>query len=55
MNKEIVNTILHGRAEEKLKEIASNSIDCIVSDPPYGMSESQTSLRFHEFYGEVMG
>ena len=32
------NIILQGDAELKLKELEDNSIDCIVTDPPYGYS-----------------
>ena len=34
----INNTILQGPAEEQLKTIDSDSIDLIVTDPPYGYS-----------------
>lgn len=30
--------ILHGDSSEKLKELEDNSIDAIVTDPPYGLS-----------------
>lgn len=33
-----MNNILHGDCLEKLKELESNSIDCMVTDPPYGYS-----------------
>ena len=29
--------ILHGDALDKLKELDDNSIDCLVTDPPYGI------------------
>jgi len=28
-------TILHGDVLDKLKEISNESIDCIISSPPY--------------------
>ena len=31
--------ILHGDALEKLKELKDNSIDSVVTDPPYGLSK----------------
>jgi DNA modification methylase len=33
-----INKIIHGECLEKLKEIESDSIDSIVTDPPYGYS-----------------
>jgi len=32
------NKIIQGDCKERLKEIADNSIDCVVTDPPYGFS-----------------
>lgn len=32
------NTIIHGDCLEKLKELPDNSVDAIVTDPPYGLS-----------------
>jgi len=29
--------LLLGKAQERLKELPDNSIDSIVSDPPYGL------------------
>lgn len=34
----MINTILQGPAQDQLKTIASDSIDLIVTDPPYGYS-----------------
>ena len=39
MNEKILNTILNGDCLEKLKDIEDNSIDSIVTDPPYELSE----------------
>lgn len=33
-----MNTVLIGDALERLKELESNSVDCLVTDPPYGYS-----------------
>jgi DNA modification methylase len=33
-----MNKIIHGDSFEKLKELEENSVDCIVTDPPYGYS-----------------
>lgn len=30
--------LIHGDSKEKLKELESNSVDCIITDPPYGYS-----------------
>jgi len=29
--------IIHGNAIEKIKELPDNSVDAIVTDPPYGL------------------
>lgn len=34
----MINTVINGDCLEKLKEIESNYIDAIVTDPPYGLS-----------------
>lgn len=36
-------TLLHGDSLEKLKELAENSIDCIVTDPPYFLTNGSGS------------
>jgi DNA modification methylase len=36
---EIINQVIHGDCLEVLKEIPDNSIDAVVTDPPYGLSE----------------
>jgi site-specific DNA-methyltransferase (adenine-specific) len=36
---DIINQIIHGDSLEVLKEIPDNSIDAVVTDPPYGLSE----------------
>jgi len=33
-----INTIIHGDCLEKMKELDSNSVDTIITDPPYGLS-----------------
>lgn len=33
--------ILHGNALERLKELPDNSVDSIVTDPPYGLSDNK--------------
>jgi site-specific DNA-methyltransferase (adenine-specific) len=35
----IKNVILHGDCLEKLRELDDNSIDAVVTDPPYGLSK----------------
>jgi len=32
-----VNKIIHGDCIEKMKELPDNSIDAIITDPPYGL------------------
>lgn len=44
-NEKILNTVLFGDCLEKLKEIEDNSIDSIVSDPPYQLSEINTQKQ----------
>ena len=38
MSFSLINQIIHGDCLEKLKDIDNESIDCIVTDPPYGYS-----------------
>jgi len=38
MKKEIINKIIQGDCLEKLKELEDNSVDTIITDPPYGLS-----------------
>jgi DNA modification methylase len=49
-----INTVLLGDCSERLRELPPNSVDCIVSDPPYGLGTKQPSrediLRY--FKGE---
>lgn len=33
--------ILHGNALERLKELPDNSVDSIITDPPYGLSDNK--------------
>lgn len=33
-----MNKLIHGDCLEKLKELEPNSIDTIITDPPYGIS-----------------
>lgn len=33
-----MNQIIHGDCLEKMKELPDGSVDCIVTDPPYGIS-----------------
>lgn len=33
-----INKILHGDCIDKLKELGDNSVDCLITDPPYGYS-----------------
>jgi site-specific DNA-methyltransferase (adenine-specific) len=35
--KHLINQIIHGDSIEILSEIPSNSVDCILTDPPYGI------------------
>ena len=35
--------ILTGPMQEKLKELKDNSVDSIVTDPPYGLSAAKNS------------
>jgi len=35
MNKNIINTVIHGDALQALSEIAPDSVDAIITDPPY--------------------
>lgn len=37
--------VIHGRCEEALRDIQDSSIECIVTDPPYGLSESPDPLE----------
>lgn len=37
----MINSIVHGDCLEKLKEIESDSIDCIVTDPPYALTSEE--------------
>jgi DNA modification methylase len=32
-------TLIHGDCYEKLKELADNSVDSVITDPPYGLGE----------------
>jgi len=41
-----VNEIIHGDCLELLKEIATESIDCIITDPPYGVSYKKTGEEY---------
>jgi len=34
----MTNQVLHGDCLEKLKDLADNSVDAVVTDPPYGLS-----------------
>jgi DNA modification methylase len=34
----MINKVLHGDCLEKLKDLADNSVDAVVTDPPYGLS-----------------
>ena len=35
---EYINKIIHGDCLDKLKELEDNSVDAVVTDPPYGLS-----------------
>ena len=35
MKYDFVNSILHGSAQDKLKELPSDSVDCCITSPPY--------------------
>ena len=35
MKYDFVNTILHGTAQEQLKELEPESVDCCITSPPY--------------------
>lgn len=41
------HTILHGDSEHLLAELPDASVDCIVTDPPYGMDASDFGSNFH--------
>jgi len=34
----MINQVLHGDCLEKLKDLSDNSVDAVVTDPPYGLS-----------------
>jgi DNA modification methylase len=34
----MINQVLHGDCLDKLKDLADNSVDAVVTDPPYGLS-----------------
>jgi len=34
-----INTVIHGDCLEVLREMPDNSIDSVVTDPPYGLSK----------------
>jgi DNA modification methylase len=38
-------TLVQGDSREKMAELAENSVDCVVSDPPYGMSEKEPNAQ----------
>ncbi len=53
--KSIVDTnpnivVKHGDAVEQLKTIEANSIDCVVIDPPYGISYTDTRESYNPTY-----
>ena len=37
MNKDIINKIHQGDCLEVMKQIEDNSVDAIITDPPYGL------------------
>lgn len=39
MNEQLLNTIIHGDCLEEMTKIASHSVDAIISDPPYGITD----------------
>lgn len=39
MSEKLTELLLHGDALERLKELDDNSIDSVVTDPPYGLSK----------------
>jgi DNA modification methylase len=45
MNEKMLNTVLFGDCLNKLKEIESASIDSIITDPPYQLSEINTQKQ----------
>lgn len=47
--KDKINTIWHGNASELLKEIPNNSIDLVLTDPPYNISQKSGGLRKLDF------
>ena len=43
-----MNTVIHGDCHSELKKIQNHSIDLILTDPPYQMSDDKTQIRrFH--------
>ena len=44
-NEKILNTVLFGDCQEKLKEIDDNSIDLIVCDPPYQLNSTSKKYK----------
>ena len=61
---DLCGEVMYGDCMEKLKELPSNSIDAIVTDPPYGMSPDGIARTWADIggrpqpfglYGERMG
>lgn len=44
--KEFINTVVHGDCFDILPKIEDNSIDLVVTDPPYGLTEAGNMERF---------
>jgi len=45
-----VNKIYNVDCLEGLKQLPDNSIDSVVTDPPYGLSEHITLKRIEEYF-----
>ena len=41
MKEEMINTIIQGDCLEVMKTLPDNSIDCVITDPPYGTKTNQ--------------
>ena len=41
----MINNVIHGDTTNLLPLFKSNSVDCIVTDPPYGTEQKRIRLR----------